>query len=372
MHELLRRVYRGRRVLVTGHTGFKGCWLTIWLESLGAKVTGLSLDPPSTPSLFGHVHHLLDIESVRGDVRDIEIVAGVIRRTAPEFVFHLAAQSLVRTSYEIPLDTITTNILGTTHVLEALRQEATPAGVVIVTSDKCYENRETLHAYSEADPLGGHDVYSMSKAACELVAASYRKSFFGSAASGSRVALATARAGNVIGGGDWGSDRLMPDIVTALGANRPVAVRHPDAIRPWQHVIEAIAGYLCLGAGLGGHLNASSDTFCEAWNFGPSPDGFHTVAKVVDKVIECWGGGSWTNERGPQVHEAKLLRLSIEKASARLPWAPCWNFDKTIERTVEWYRSFYASPDSREQLDLCRSQIRQYVAHAQVTPDLAR
>jgi len=358
----LREVYSGRRVLITGHTGFKGSWLALWLRALGAEVTGLALPPETRPSLFESAAVAESCRSETGDIADLAVVERVVERAEPEFIFHLAAQALVRRSYRDPLGTIRSNILGTAHVLEAVRRSGRPVCVVVVSSDKCYENREWWQAYREDDPLGGHDVYSMSKGATELVAQSYRRSFFPPERLVEHgVAVATARAGNVIGGGDWAEDRIVPDMVRALAANEPVRVRNPDAVRPWQHVLEPLSGYLTLGAHLAGRGGIARDEACGPWNFGPLPSGARSVREVVELLIAAWGSGTWVHapaEGAPK--EAGLLRLAIDRAVARLGWAPRFDLGTAIARTAEWYRAHAAGAGPAALRELSLEQIDQY------------
>ncbi len=361
----LRAAYAGRRVLVTGHTGFKGGWLTLWLADLGAEVTGYALPPDTTPALFGEVGLERRCHSLIGDVRDARRLAEVVADLRPEVIFHLAAQPLVRRSYQEPVETIATNVLGTAHLLDAVRRAARPCAVVVVTSDKCYENREWPYGYREDEPLGGHDVYSMSKGAAELVTSSYRRSFFPPARLGEHgVAVASARAGNVIGGGDWARDRIVPDAISALMAGRPIPVRNPDAVRPWQHVLEPLGGYLLLGARLlgGGATVEGRAAACEPWNFGPRAEDARTVREVAEGLIAGWGSGSWEDRRDPAAsHEAGLLRLSIEKAQARLGWAPRWGFGETVRRTIDWYRAWQEGARGEPLAGICMRQIREYL-----------
>ena len=355
----LERAYRGKRVLLTGHTGFKGSWLTLWLESLGAEVFGFSLAPETPQWLFAagglerHCRHAL------GDVRDFAAVEKRVREVKPDFVFHLAAQALVRRSYAQPVETLAANVMGTAHVLEAMRAVGAPARVIIVTSDKCYENREQEAGYREEDAMGGFDPYSMSKGAAELVTASWRRSFFPVERLAQHgVAVASARAGNVIGGGDWAEDRIVPDIVRSLHGGKPVPVRSPKSIRPWQHVLEPLSGYLLLGARLEGKDAAAT---MEAWNFGPRAEASRTVRELVEAMIASWGGGRWEDQSKPDApHEAKVLRLSIEKATKRLGWAPRWGFDETVRRTTEWYRAQMGGAKADELVKLCRADIAAY------------
>jgi CDP-glucose 4,6-dehydratase len=376
----LRRAYAGKRVLLTGHTGFKGSWLTLWLRALGAEVTGYALPPDPMPSLFLAAGVEGACRSVLSDVRDLARLRAVVQESAPDHVFHLAAQPLVRLSYEQPVPTIETNVLGTANVLEAVRLAGRPCAVVVVTSDKCYENKEWIHGYREDEPMGGHDVYSMSKGAAELVVASYRRSFFHPARLVEHgVAVATARAGNVVGGGDWARDRLVPDAIGALAARRPIPVRNPQSVRPWQHVLEPLGGYLLLGARLAGEMgtpvrastgsartdpdSADRARYCEAWNFGPRAEDARPVRAVVEALVRAWGSGTWEDRRDPRApHEAGLLRLAIDKAQARLGWSPRWGFDETFERTVAWYRAFHEGASKDELAGLCRAQIEEYLA----------
>ncbi|MBS2014142.1 MAG: CDP-glucose 4,6-dehydratase [Deltaproteobacteria bacterium] len=356
---LLGRTYRGAKVLVTGHTGFKGSWLTTWLSELGAHVTGFALAPDTKPSMFELLRLSERCTHELGDVRDLERTEAVVRKAAPDFVFHLAAQSLVRRSYAAPVDTIATNVMGTTHVLEAVRRAGKPAVVVVVSSDKCYENREWPYAYREEDAMGGHDPYSMSKGATELVAASYRRSFFDPRKIAEHgVAIASGRAGNVIGGGDWCEDRLVPDIMNALASGRAIPVRNPASVRPWQHVLEPLAGYLVLGA----RMKAERGRFCEPYNFGPALDSCRTVREMVQAFIEAWGEGTWEDKSDPSApHEAVLLRLAVDKAFASLGVAPRWGTRATVQATTEWYRAHAKGASGDELGALTRAQIERYV-----------
>jgi CDP-glucose 4,6-dehydratase len=358
----LRAAYAGRRVLLTGHTGFKGTWLALWLRDLGAEVTGYALAPDTRPSIFEVVGAAAGMRSVIADIRDLSRLRAAVEESRADFVFHLAAQPLVRLSYEQPLETLDVNVLGTAHLLEAVRLARRRCAVVVVTSDKCYENRERLHGYREDEPLGGHDVYSMSKGAAELVVASWRRSFFHPARLAEHgVAVASARAGNVVGGGDWATDRIVPDCVRALAAGKPVPVRNPAAVRPWQHVLEPLGGYLLLGARLAGGGGRAAQT-CEAWNFGPRFEDARPVRDVVEAMIRGWGPGSWDDRHDPAApHEAGVLRLSIEKAQERLGWAPRWGFEETFRRTAEWYRAHHAGGGAAQLSALCLRQIRDYL-----------
>lgn len=345
----LTGTYRGKRVLVTGHTGFKGSWLTHWLHALGAHVTGYSL-PADERSLFRQADVASRCEHIEGDVRDTAKLFAVVERVVPEFVFHLAAQSLVRRGYREPLATFETNVQGTANVLGAVHRLASPCAVVVVTSDKCYENDGRRAPYSEDDRLGGRDPYSASKGAAEIVTASYRASFF---PADHHIAVATARSGNVIGGGDWSEDRLVPDAIRALENDGSILVRNRYSVRPWQHVLDPLSGYLLLGARL-----SNGEPVREAWNFGPDAANTRSVSDVVEEILRHWGSGTWTDASEANApHEAAHLSLSIEKARARLDWHPRWAFSEAIRRTVDWYRCATAGASSAELAELCHRQI---------------
>lgn len=350
--EMNTQFWRGRRVLMTGHTGFKGSWLCLWLASLGAEVHGYALPPPTDPSLFevAKVGDLL-AASEFADVRDGEALSATVSRARPEVVFHLAAQPLVRYSYREPVETYAVNVMGTVHLLEAVRRNDCVRAVVSVTTDKCYENRERLWGYRENEPLGGHDPYSSSKACAELVSAAYRDSFL--AASG--VALATARAGNVIGGGDWAADRLLPDFLRALDASETLIIRSPGAIRPWQHVLEPLSGYLALAEA----LVVSGTPAAEAWNFGPVDDDARPVGWILDRLSARIPELRWQCGASPQPHEANYLKLDSSKARARLGWAPRWRLDKALDMTVDWHRAWRHGGDMRA---VSLAQIAEYAA----------
>lgn len=323
--------YDGRRVLVTGHTGFKGSWLVMWLQSLGAEVTAISLPPETTPNHWELLK--LDAKSYYIDIRNEEALRAKVIEARPEMVFHLAAQPLVRRSYRQPLQSWASNVMGTANLLDACRQAEELAAIVVVTTDKCYENREWVWGYREIDPLGGHDPYSASKAGSELVAASYRRSFFHTPQS---PLLATARAGNVIGGGDWSEDRLLPDLVRAVAAGKSLEIRSPASTRPWQHVLECLSGYLVLGQRL-----LEGDRSCaEAWNFGPDREGNRQVDEVLAALQADWPAVRWHCGDEPQLHEAQLLHLDSGKARDRLGWRPVLSFDEGIAATGEWYRAW--------------------------------
>ena len=354
--------YRGKKVLVTGHTGFKGSWLCEWLLALGAEVHGFALEPPTKPSLFKQLKLAKRIAShTIGDIRDLSAVVRTMRRVKPDFIFHLAAQPLVRLSYEKPVETFEVNVMGTVNVLEAARRvyglgrtqfghqisgghasghqisgghaSGQQVSIVCVTTDKCYENRETSHPYREDEPMGGYDPYSCSKGCDELLIASYRRSFFGTP--DSPVWVASARAGNVIGGGDWAKDRIVPDCMRALAKGQPIPVRNKVSTRPWQHVLEPLSGYLTLGAALA--ARERFDEVCGGFNFGPNPRANRTVKELVEEILK-WENGSWVDKSDPHaVHEAGLLNLSIVKARRILGWRPRWGFAETVKQTIGWY-----------------------------------
>jgi CDP-glucose 4,6-dehydratase len=340
----LARSYAGRSIFVTGHTGFKGAWLAEWLTTLAAKVTGYALDPPTQPSLFAALDLQDRVRHVVADIRDCDRLLAEVQAAQPLVIFHLAARALVRRAYEEPRETFETNVMGTVNVLEAARACPSVRAVVIVTSDKCYENRETGRAFRETDPMGGRDPYAASKGAAELVTGAYRESFFADGA-----AVASVRAGNVIGGGDWASDRIIPDSVRALTAGEPIVVRNPDAIRPWQHVLEPLSGYLHLGA----QLVEDGRRYEGAWNFGPTKDrSDQPVRWVVDRFLKEWGAGSWTTPASAagQPHEAQQLSLDSTKAREQLDWAPVWDPSMAVRRTASWYREYYQAPATAREL----------------------
>ncbi len=334
--------WAGKRVLVTGHTGFKGAWLSLWLERLGAEVAGFSRGRATEPSLFDLARVGDGVESVEGDVRDLEALRQAVRDHRPEVVIHLAAQSLVRRSYDEPLDTYGVNVLGTANVLEAVRGAPDVRAAVCISTDKVYENREWLWAYREDEPLGGHDPYSSSKAAAELVVAAYRSSFFEDGGHG--AAVASARAGNVIGGGDWADDRLVPDVMRAAIDGRPTLVRNPGSIRPWQHVLNPLSGYLMLAERLW-----EDEGFASAWNFGPADEDARPVGWILDRLAHHWGEGlSWELDKGDHAHEAAYLKVDSSKARGLLGWRPTWDLDAGLQAVVEWYRAYQSGDDVRE------------------------
>jgi CDP-glucose 4,6-dehydratase len=331
--------FRGKTVWLSGHTGFKGAWLAHWLLELGARVHGFALAPAIDPALFDQLGLAARMGQQLGDVRDAAAVAKSIAAVQPDFVLHLAAQAILRTSYEIPVETYATNVMGTIHVLEALRPLKKPCAAVLVTTDKCYENREWVYGYREEDPLGGYDPYSSSKAAAEIAISAWRRSFFG----GHPVRLGSGRAGNVIGGGDWAKDRIVPDCIRQLQRNESIPVRNPKATRPWQHVLEPLSGYLWLAARLA-QAHEPAGALASAFNFGPGHESNRTVEALVTEVLKLWPG-RWEDRSDPNaVHEARLLQLATDKANALLGWAPVWNFPATIEQTVKWYREVGKNP----------------------------
>jgi CDP-glucose 4,6-dehydratase len=335
--------WRGKRVLVTGHTGFKGSWLSLWLQHLGADVTGYALEPSNHPSLFECARIGDHMASIISDVRDADRLCATIAEHKPQIVFHMAAQSLVRPSYEKPIDTYAVNVMGTVNLLDAVRRLGGVRALINVTSDKCYENREWLWGYRENDPMGGYDPYSSSKGCSELVTTAFRSSFFNPAQYGRHgVAVASARAGNVIGGGDWAKDRLVPDVMAAFIAGHPAMIRSPHAVRPWQHVLEPLHGYLVLGE----RLWADGPAHSEGWNFGPNDDDVVSVDRVVNQLALMWGRDcKWTAEGGNQPHEARLLKLDCSKAKARLGWSPNWDLSRALQEVVDWYRAFKQGVD---------------------------
>jgi CDP-glucose 4,6-dehydratase len=350
--------FRYKTVWLSGDTGFKGSWLAQWLLDLGAKVHGFALPPATQPALFEQLALEKRLSHESGDIRDLEVVKRSIQAAQPDFVFHLAAQPLVRLSYEQPVETYATNVMGTVHVLEAARSLTRPCVAVVVTSDKCYENREWLYGYREEDPLGGHDPYSSSKAAAEIVTSAYRRSFFGD----HPVKIASARAGNVIGGGDWAPDRIVPDCIRALEKNQPIPVRNKIATRPWQHVLEPLSGYLWLAAVLANPKLSKYDLsrYTPAFNFGPAHEANRSVEELVKEVVTHWPG-RWEDKSDPKaVHEAKLLHLAVEKAQTLLDWSPAWTFRETVARTIGWYRQTSGKSDSKSARDLTSGRIHEY------------
>jgi CDP-glucose 4,6-dehydratase len=354
-----RPLLRGKRVFLTGHTGFKGSWLALWLSRLGAQVAGYSLQPPTQPNNFevSQVQRHIARHMI-GDVRDARHLKQALWETAPEVVFHLAAQPIVRAGYRQPHATFDINVMGTVNLLDALRQLGHSCAVVIVTTDKCYENRGELWGFRECDPVGGQDPYSASKAASELATASYRDSYFHPSKLGRHgIQLATARAGNVIGGGDWASDRIVVDIVKSLVAEVPVQLRNPQATRPWQHVLEPLGGYCQLA---GAMLGDPHPRWCSAWNFGPRPGKARSVLELTQAIIRHWGRGQWIDASdATQPHEASVLQLCIDKANTLLDWMPCWEFERTVQATAQWYRAYYDQPAS-DMNACCMADVEAY------------
>lgn len=350
--------WHGRRVLLTGHTGFKGSWLALWLIELGAQVTALALPPETEPSLFKQLGLDQRIDHRLGDIRDAEPLKELVLETSPEIVLHLAAQPLVRLSYIEPAPTWATNVMGTIHLLEALRLLDQPCSAVLITTDKVYRNNEWLYGYRENDPLGGHDPYSSSKAAAEIAIASWRSSFCGTLPhQTAHLRVASARAGNVIGGGDWAADRIMPDLVRALGEGQPIGLRNPMATRPWQHVLEPIGGYLILAEAL-----ASSEQHATSFNFGPQLQANRSVKKLVEEALLHWPG-SWEDlSRSDTPLEASLLNLVVDKAFHQLGWAPRWTFATSVERTLNWYRRVQENDTFAYQC--CQDDLAAYLSHS--------
>jgi CDP-glucose 4,6-dehydratase len=343
--------WKGKTVFLTGHTGFKGGWIALWLTKLGARVHGYALDPPTEPNFFTETN--LDSRlsgSTIGDIRDLTLLTRAIKQSKPDVVIHMAAQPLVRESYNTPVETFSVNVMGTVNVLEASRLVASVKAVVNVTSDKSYENKEWIWPYREYDRLGGHDPYSASKACAEFVAATYRKSFLTEAG----IQLASVRAGNVIGGGDWAADRLIPDVFRAVHSGKTLVIRSPDAVRPWQHVLEPLSGYLTLAENLYEH----GEFYAQAWNFGPNEEGAKSVAWIVAQLSERIAGVQWEIEKTEQLHEASVLKLDSSKARAQLGWAPRWNLETALAKTVEWHQAWRNGEDIASR---CITQIQTYV-----------
>lgn len=349
-----QQIYKDKKVLITGHTGFKGSWLAIWLMKLGANVIGYSLDPIGEESLFKLTELNNKVKDIRADIRDAAKLQAVFEEYQPEIVFHLAAQPLVKQSYRDPIYTYEVNVMGTMHVLEAIRKSPSVKAGVMVTSDKCYDNKEWVWGYRETDPMGGYDPYSSSKGCCELLISSYQHSFFPiESYSKHGKLIASVRAGNVIGGGDWSENRIIPDSVRSLMSDQAIKLRSPHSVRPWQHVLEPLSGYLKIGA----YLYEGKTQYAESWNFGPESDSVTTVQQLVEKIVEHWNGGTWEVEPSCSAeHEAKLLSLDINKAKYYLDWHPKWNIDQTVYYTMEWYR-LYQKVDVYE---LCLKQINEY------------
>jgi len=347
--------WRSKRVLITGHSGFKGSWLTQWLVMLGAEVCGFSLEPPTEPNLFSTLNLAKDIDHRVGDIRNSDSLATTIREFKPEIIFHLAAQPLVRLSYQEPRLTYETNVMGTLNLYEAIRTCDSVNVVVSITTDKCYENKEWVWGYRENDPMGGYDPYSSSKGCAELLSAAYRRSFFNPEQYGKthQVSLATARAGNVIGGGDWALDRLIPDCVRSLEKNETIVIRSPNATRPWQHVLEPLSGYLLLAK----KMYEDGLLYSEGWNFGPGDDSVLSVEQIVQSTVKSWGCGEYAVASDANLHEAQLLKLDASKAKARLGWKCKFSIENAIEQTIFWYRTFSDKLPTKE---LTMKQINTY------------
>lgn len=361
MNKIFADFYKNKKVLVTGHTGFKGSWLSLWLEMMGADIIGYSLEPNTKPSMFNELKLANKLTHIIGDIRNAEHLKKVVNQYNPEIIFHLAAQPLVRLSYKDPVMTYEINIMGSLNIFEAARANDSVRAIVNVTSDKCYENKESIYGYRETDSMGGYDPYSSSKGMSELLTASYRNSFFNPEKVGQthNVALASGRAGNVIGGGDWAEDRLIPDCVRSLSKGEIIQIRSPKSTRPWQHVLEPLSGYLLLGK----KLLDNPVKYSSGWNFGPYDDSVLTVEKVVKKTIEYWGSGNLNIAESSNLHEANLLKLDISKATAFLEWKPVYKADEAIKQTINWYKEFYSGTNNLE--NYTYNQIKNYVLSAQ-------
>jgi CDP-glucose 4,6-dehydratase len=343
--------WKGKKVFLTGHTGFKGSWLSLWLQDMGVLVKGYSLDVNTKPALFIEANVAEKMESEIGDIRNLEQLTESMVSFSPDILIHMAAQPLVRLSYQEPVDTYTTNVIGTVNILEAARKCINLKAIVSVTTDKCYENKEWEWGYRENEPMGGHDPYSSSKGCAELVTSAYRRSFF---SSGDTASLASARAGNVIGGGDWAEDRLIPDILRAFKKSEPVVIRNPLSTRPWQHVLEPLSGYLVLAQ----ELFLNGDNFAEGWNFGPKDEDCKPVSWILDKMVTYWGNNaSWNLDKNNNPHEAGFLKLDCSKASNRLKWNPKWNLELTLKSIVDWHQLYTNGGDIKKQ---CLKEINKY------------
>lgn len=357
---ITKEFWQGKKVFLTGHTGFKGAWLSLWLQGMGSEVTGYALQPPTQPSLFELCRIDQLINSVIGDVRDAESLQRAMNEAQPEIVIHMAAQPLVRDSYRIPAETYAINVMGTVNLFEAIRQCKSIKSVVNVTTDKCYENKEWVWGYRENEPMGGYDPYSNSKACSELVTASYRNSFFHPAKYATHgVAVASARAGNVIGGGDWAADRLIPDCINSLSNAEKIVIRSPHAIRPWQHVLEPLSGYLLLAQ----RLYEEGPAFAEGWNFGPTESDVQPVEWIVKRLCKRWGNGaSYEIDKSPQPHEANYLKLDCSKAKMQLGWESRWSLAQTLDKIIEWVLAYENEKDMRT---VCLKQIKEYTNEVQ-------
>jgi CDP-glucose 4,6-dehydratase len=341
--------WKGKRVFLTGHTGFKGSWLSLWLSSLGAEVKGYALPPPTTPSLFNEAKVGSLIDSQIADIRDQDVLYEGMTKFNPDILIHMAAQPLVRYSYEAPIETYEVNVIGTVKVLEVARSCPNLKAIVNITTDKCYENDERSEGYKESDPMGGHDPYSSSKGCAELVASAYRRSFL----QGQGIGLASVRAGNVIGGGDWADDRLIPDILRSFEKNEPVVIRNPKATRPWQHVLEPLSGYLVLAQ----KLYENQEEYAEGWNFGPNEQDIKPVDWILDEMILKWPGSSWKLDNNSNPHEAIFLKLDISKAKSKLGWSPVWKLSQTLKKIVSWHHAWLNKEDMQA---ICLAEIKEY------------
>jgi len=346
--------WKGKKVFITGHTGFKGSWLSLWLQDMGAVVKGYALEPNTNPNLFTHANVAKNMDSEIGDITDLNHISESMKAFDPEVLIHMAAQPLVRLSYKDPVLTYATNVMGTVNVLEAARRCTNLKAIVSVTTDKCYENKEWAWGYRENEPMGGHDPYSSSKGCAELVTAAYRKSFFNE---NNTAFLASARAGNVIGGGDWAEDRLIPDILRAFEKNEPVIVRNPMSTRPWQHVLEPLSGYLVLAQ----HLFDEGSSYAEGWNFGPKDEDCKPVSWILDTMVDIWGNGAkWELDKNNNPHEAGFLKLDCSKAAIHLNWSPKWNLENTLESIINWHQNYLSQKNIQEQ---CLLEIAKYQNH---------
>lgn len=352
------KFWKDKKVLVTGHTGFKGGWLSLWLQHLGANVIGYSLDPSVKPSLYNEALVYENMMSIHDDIRDVKKLKSIFSKFEPEIVFHLAAQSLVLPSYKNPSETYEINVMGTLNILETIKESRSVKAGVFITSDKCYENKEWEWGYRENDPMGGYDPYSSSKACAELLIASYRSSFLSkNKINQNNAAIASARAGNVIGGGDWSQNRLVSDLIIAFSNNDEAVIRNPDAIRPWQHVLEPLAGYMILAEKL---TSTNNKDFIGAYNFGPNQNDTRPVRWVADKIVKCWSGeASWKLDKEFYPHEANYLKLDCSKAISRLNWSPKWSLDEAISKVVDWHTDFNNKKDIKE---VCLKQIKEYMS----------
>jgi len=359
MDSPFNRFYKNKKILITGHTGFKGAWLTLWLKELGAEILGYALAPPTSPNLFDLLRLVDDIIHVVGDIRDESRLLSVFQSFRPELVFHLAAQPLVRLSYKDPRLTYETNVMGTINLYEAIRRTDSVRVVVNITSDKCYENREWVYGYRETDPMGGYDPYSSSKGCAELVTSAYRSSYFNPEDYGKthNVALASVRAGNVIGGGDWGEDRLVPDCFRSLLCGRKILIRNPEAVRPWQHVLEPLSGYLLLAK----RLFENGQPYVGAWNFGPFDEDAKPVEWLVQRICEKWGNSAtYEVTHGKHPHEAHYLKLDCSKAITVLGWHPRWRLETAIDKVIEWFEVYRCGEDTENLWSICLQQIQEY------------